>query len=88
MSEEMLYLRKKIETTNRFNQVLIDKNERLSQLASEIETEKLRLQDVILALQTELARSGEELACYQKRQVFLQRRLWDRERENHQLSKE
>jgi hypothetical protein len=87
MSEEMRYLRKKLETTDRFNQDLINQNERLSQLASEFETEKLRLQDVILALQTELSRSGEELACYQKRQFFLQRRLYDRERENYQLSK-
>ena len=88
MSEEMRYLRKKLETTDRFNQDLINQNERLSQLASEFETEKLRLQEVILALQTELSRSGEELARYQKRQFFLQQRLCESDQEKYQLSKE
>lgn len=88
MSEEMRYLRKKLETTNRVTQDLINQNDRLSQLASELETEKLRLHEVILALQTELSRYEEELARYQKRQFFLQQRLCDSEQEKYQLSKQ
>ena len=88
MAEKTDYLRKTLEATNRVTQDLINQNDRLSQLASELETEKLRLHEVILALQTELSRYEEELARYQKRQLFLQRRLCQGEQEKYQLSKE
>ncbi len=88
MSEETRQLRKKLEVTNRITQDLINQNDRLSQLASELETEKLRLQEVILGLQTELSRHEEELARYQKRQFFLQQRLCESDQEKYRLSKE
>ncbi len=87
MCEEKHYLRKKLETTNRVTQDLINQNDRLSQLASELETEKLRLHEVILALQAELCRHEDELARYQKRQFLMQQRLCETEQEKYRLSK-
>lgn len=88
MSEETRCLRKKLEATNRITQDLINQNDRLSQLAAELETEKLRLHEVILALQAELSRHEEELGRYQKRQFLMQRRLCESEQDKYQLSKE
>jgi len=75
------YVRKVRDETQRYIQNLLEENEKLRALGATLQSEKLRLQEQVLALR-------EELHSHQMEQVRLQRELAEIDKESRRYSKE